>query len=185
MPSDIFVILWFFVPAAFANMAPIIAARLPYIQNWKAPMDFGATFRGKPLLGKNKTWRGLVSGALAAILVLWLQQYLVANISWLADWTAQVDYSALPIVLLGFLFAVGTLGGDAVKSFIKRQVGVAPGKPWPFFDQIGEFLGSVLITLPFVDFSLAQYLWIMVFWVIIDLAISGLGYLMGWKERPI
>lgn len=183
--TDIFTVLWFFVPAAFANMAPIVAARLPYLSKFKAPMDFGATFRGKPLLGVNKTWRGLICGIVAAIFILWLQQLAVSNIGWLADWTSQIDYASLPTLVLGALFAVGTLGGDAVKSFIKRQLNVEPGRPWPFFDQIGELVGCVLITLPFVVFSAAQYVWLLGLWVLIDLGISFLGYLTGWKERPI
>lgn len=183
--KEVFTVLWFFVPAAFANMAPIIAARLPYARDWKARMDFGKTFRGKPLLGTNKTWRGLASGIIAATIVLWLQQLAVAHVDWLADWTAQIDYAGLPTILLGALFGIGALGGDAVKSFIKRQVGIGAGRPWPFFDQIGELLGAALLTLPFVSFSFVQYLWILAVWVIVDLAVSSVGYLMGWKERPI
>lgn len=180
-----FTVLWFFVPAASANMAPVVAARLPFIRAWSAPMDFGRTFRGKRILGANKTWRGLACGIVVGIFTVWLQQYAVAHTAWLADWTGQVDYASLPTVLLGALFGLGALGGDAVKSFIKRQVGVAPGRPWPFFDQIGEITGSALLTLPIVAFSPAQYLWVLTIWVIVDLAVSSVGYLLGWKERPI
>ena len=32
--------------------------------------------------------------------------------------------------------------GDAVKSFFKRRVGIAPGSSWLFFDQLDFFVGA-------------------------------------------
>lgn len=185
MLSDILFALWFFLPAATANMAPIIAAKISWLQPYQAPMDAGRTFRGKRILGANKTWRGLLSGIVAATVTLAVQQFVVANTSWMNSFAGQVDYVTLPLLLLGPLFAVGTLGGDAIKSFFKRQLNASPGKPWPIVDQIGEILGAALITAPFAAFSSAQYLWVIVIWVVVDLGVSSLGYLMGWKERPV
>lgn len=183
--SDILFALWFFVPVATANMSPVVAARIPAFQRLGIPLDGGRTFRGKPILGPNKTWRGLLCGVGVATLTLAVQQAIVARTGWFDSFANQVNYATLPTLILGPLFAIGTLGGDACKSFIKRQLNVVAGRPWPFFDQVGEILGAALITAPFVAFGVAQYLWVIVIWVVVDLGVSMLSYLAGWKERPV
>src|SRR4051794_37558808 len=121
MLKEIFFALWFFAPAGAANVMPILVAPIPWLKRFNAPMDFGLAFRGKRVLGSHKTWRGLISGVLAALLALWLQQLMVAHIGWLHEWTRQVDYASLPTLILGPLFGLGALGGDAIESFFKRQ----------------------------------------------------------------
>lgn len=185
MVADILLAMWFFVPVGFANMSPIVAARIAWLKPLGVPIDAGKTFRGRRILGANKTWRGLLAGIVVATLTVWLQQTLAGHATWLNDFPGDTAYADLPTVLLGVLFGVGTLGGDAVKSFIKRQLDVAPGKPWPFFDQIGEILGAIVVTLPVVMFDFWVYVWIVVLWLVIDIGVSGLSYLAGWKERPL
>jgi CDP-2,3-bis-(O-geranylgeranyl)-sn-glycerol synthase len=182
--GDILIALWFFVPVAFANMAPVVVSKMPWFARFTTPIDFGGTFRGRRILGANKTWRGLIAGIIAGTLAFWLLQLTAGQSSWLADFPGDTAYADLPTILFGVLFGIGTLGGDAVKSFIKRQMDTAPGKPWPFFDQIGEILGAILVTLPFVMFGFWVYVWVAVLWVVIDLGVSALAYLAGWKERP-
>jgi CDP-2,3-bis-(O-geranylgeranyl)-sn-glycerol synthase len=38
--------------------------------------------------------------------------------------------------------------GDAVKSFFKRQIGVAPGASWIGFDQLDFFIGAYAFVAP-------------------------------------
>lgn len=185
MLSDIFFALWFFLPAGMANMVPILVVKIPVISRWNAPLDFGASFRGKRVFGDHKTWRGLIAGIVAATLILWLQQYLVGHVSWIADNTSQIDYLALPTLILGPLFAIGALGGDAIESFFKRQRNVAPGQGWFPFDQLDYIIGGAIATAPFVALSLVQYAWLVFLWLIVHLVASAIGYLLGLKEKPI
>lgn len=185
MAGDILVALWFFVPVGFANMTPIVASKISWLSRFSAPLDMGKTLRDHRILGANKTWRGLIAGTLVATMTFWLQQQIVGRGDWLSDFPGSTAYVDLPTILFGVLFGLGTLGGDAVKSFIKRQLDVAPGKPWPFFDQVGEILGAILITLPFVMFGFWVYVFIVILWVVVDFGSSMLAYLAGWKERPL
>jgi hypothetical protein len=182
---DIFFALWFFLPAAIANVVPIFVAPLPGLRNYDAPMDCGLTFRGKRLLGSHKTWRGLIAGLLFATLTLWLQQLGAAHVAWIHHATSQVDYVALPTLLLGPLFALGALGGDAIESFFKRQRGVAPGHGWFPFDQIDYIIGGALVTMPFVQLTILQYAWLIVLWLVVHVISTYIGYLLGLKERPL
>jgi CDP-2,3-bis-(O-geranylgeranyl)-sn-glycerol synthase len=184
MIEDVLFAIWFFLPAGFANMVPVVAAKMPVIKNWNAPLDFGTTFRGKRIFGANKTWRGLGSAIIVAVPVLWLQQYLVRRTGWFDD-IDNVNYVALPTLLLGALLALGALGGDAVKSFFKRQRGIKPGTVWFPYDLIDHIVGAALIAIPFVIFSWWIYLALIIIWLLLNIAISYGGYFLGIKERPV
>jgi len=183
--NDVFFALWFFLPAGVANVFPILVAKLPLLRRWDAPIDLHRTFRGQRVLGDHKTWRGLVVGIIMATVALGLQQVLVRHFGWAQTLTAQVDYVGLPTLILGPLFGLGALGGDAIESFFKRQRRVAPGRGWFPFDQTDYIIGGAIATAPFVSLSLLQYLWLLVLWLMVHLAASYVGYLLGLKERPI
>lgn len=185
MLKELFFALWFFLPAGAANMIPIPVAAIPQLKRFDTPFDFGKTWRGKPIFGAHKTWRGLVAGIIFATIVLYLQQRLVAHSTWLQNWTDQVDYAQLPTLVLGPLFAVGALGGDAIESFFKRRVGIAPGHGWFPFDQTDYIIGAAIVSIPFVSLSALQYVALVFFWLVASLAASAIGYLLGLKERPI
>lgn len=185
MLHDMLFALWFFLPAGIANVTPILVAPLPGLRKLNAPIDCGLLFRGKRVLGSHKTWRGLVSGVLLATLTLWLQQLAVEHFHWAQVLARQVDYAHLPTVVLGVLFGVGALGGDAIESFFKRQRGVAPGHGWFPFDQLDYIIGATLASMPFVALSVLQYVLLIVLWLVVHLVASYAGYLLHLKERPI
>ncbi len=182
---ELFFAIWFFLPAGFANATPIFVAHMKLFKDWEAPIDCGLTYRGKRILGSHKTWRGLVTGIVAATVLLWLQRLGVEHSTWLRDWTSQVDYRTLPILIMGPLFAIGALGGDAIESFFKRQRGVAPGHGWFPFDQIDYIIGGALATSGFVQLHFWQYVDLLLIWLLVHIVASYIGYMMGLKERPI
>jgi CDP-2,3-bis-(O-geranylgeranyl)-sn-glycerol synthase len=135
--QEIAAVLYFFVPAYLANMSPVL------VQQWFTPLarpiDGGRMFRGRRVLGDHKTWRGLLAGVVVAPLVLKLQ-VLVHEAGWLHG-LALLDYASCNL-WLGVLMGLGTGVGDAIKSFFKRQIGIAPGKSWIGFDQLDFFIGA-------------------------------------------
>jgi CDP-2,3-bis-(O-geranylgeranyl)-sn-glycerol synthase len=185
MLQDILFALWFLLPAAAANAIPIFAAAIPFLKKYDAPIDGGKTWRGHALLGPHKTWRGIISGIIIATFVLWIQQLLAANFSWTELVTGHVDYATLPTLILGPLFAIGALGGDAIESFFKRQRNIQSGGSWVPFDQLDYIIGSVLVSLFFVILTPMQYVWIFIVWFLTHLLASYIGYLLGLKKAPI
>lgn len=182
---EIFFALWFFLPAGIANMMPIFAARWPIIKHWEFPMDFGLSFRGKRVFGEHKTVRGLIIGIIFATLTLWLQQLAARHVGWVADWTDHIDYTTLPVLALGPVFALGALLGDAIESFFKRQINIPPGEGWFPFDQIDYIVGGAIATMPFVTLSIPQYLLLILLWFITHIVSTVIGYLIGVKDKPI
>ena len=129
--------LYFFVPAYLANMSPVLVQ--PWFTSLATPIDAGCTFRGRRVLGDHKTWRGLLAGIAVAPLVLELQ--ILAHRAGLMRGVALLDYASCSL-WLGVLLGLGTGVGDAVKSFFKRQIGIAPGASWIGFDQLDFFIGA-------------------------------------------
>lgn len=183
--KELFFALWFFLPAAIANMMPIFAAHWKSLKKYDYPMDFNRSFRGKRIFGDHKTIRGLVVGMLFSTLVLWLQQLLVAHLHFVADLTDQVDYTQLNVLVLGPLFGLGALLGDAIESFFKRQRGVKPGDGWFPFDQTDYIIGGAIATMPFVRLSILQYIWLIFIWLIIHVISTVIGYKLGLKDKPL
>ncbi len=166
---------WLFLPAGVANISPMFAARLPLLRNLSTPMDFGNTFRGKPVFGKNKTWRGIFFGSFTAGLV-GLIQYKVIGSS---------DIPAFYIFIPAFAMGWGALVGDAVESFFKRQRGVKSGGGWFPFDQIDYIIGGLLFAYPFYMPSFKLILTIFILYTGLHIAGSYIGYLLKMKPSII
>ena len=64
---------------------------------------------------------------------------------------AVVDYTKW--LLLGLLMGSGALIGDAVKSFFKRRLGIAPGAKFIPFDQTDFAIGALAFTMLFFGIS--------------------------------
>ena len=182
--SDVLLALWFFLPAGLANVAPVFAAKLPFLRTFSFPLDFYATFRGKRILGDHKTIRGLLSGILLGILTVYLQIYLYEQVSLVRSFVT-INYTSINPIVFGFLSAVGALGGDALKSFFKRQLGKPPGKSWFPFDQIDYVIGGIIVTSLYIRLTLPQYLILFVLWSFIHPVATFIGYLLKLRDRPM
>lgn len=172
------------LPAAIANVTPIISAVTPGLTRFEQPIDGNRKWRGKPIFGSHKTWRGLITGIIMASMTFWLQKNAFSQYEWVRQFCEPVNYDALPW-LLGPLLGFGALAGDAIKSFFKRRSGVEAGKSWFPFDQLDYIIGALLVSLPFVRLKLVDYIWIVVIWFGMHLLFSYLGWMVHLKDEPI
>ncbi len=166
--------LWLFLPAGVANAVPVLANRVPLLNRWKTPMDFGGSYRGKRITGNNKTWRGVVLGVFAAGVTGSLQAALTHRSEPLAIW-----------FFIGAIMGFGALYGDAVESFLKRQLGVPAGHSWFPFDQIDYIIGALIAVAPLRLFSLSEMATILVSYFGLHLVVAYMAYLLKLKDRPI
>lgn len=148
-------IIWLFLPALAANSAPVVATRAHWLPQLAVPIDGNRLYKGQPLFGHNKTWRGVVVGLLfgsiAGILQYSLQPQVAPFVSPL--WIYASPFGA---VLWGSWLALGALGGDLLKSFFKRRLLIAPSEGWIPFDQIDMVVGVWCLTIPFINVSWAH-----------------------------
>jgi len=127
------------LPAYFSNMAPVFVKKLNL---FNYPLDFNKTFLGKPILGKNKTFRGIIFGTLLGILTALLQSY-AYNINFFGS-ISFIDYKEW--FAFGALMGFGAILGDSIKSFFKRRAGIESGTPFIPFDQM-DFTAGALIAV--------------------------------------
>ena len=173
-------VLWFFVPAYLANMSPVLVRG--WFQRLATPIDGGRFFRGKRILGDHKTWRGLLVGIVVGTATYELQRLLHAT--GFATGLALLDYADHP-VLPGFLMGLGTGVGDAVKSFFKRRLDIAPGGSWIGFDQLDFMVGAYACVCPVFVPPLLGTAAILPVVFVGSVATTTTGYWLGWKEAWI
>jgi len=136
--------VYFILPGYVANMLPAAFSKSRFLYKLAKPVDRGLTFRGQPLFGEHKTYRGFVVGVGGAIITVWLQK-LFLSVDFFKD-LSLIDYSAVSVWWLGALFGFGTLFGDMLKSFFKRRLSIASGKSWLPFDQIDHAVGALALV---------------------------------------
>lgn len=173
--NNVLFALLFFLPAGFANAAPPLINKVPLINRWKTPLDFGMTVRGQRMFGKNKTWRGLISGMLISGITAWL----------LYPYLGTDTGNTLSHFIIGASLGFGALLGDAIESFFKRQIGIPSGSSWIVFDQIDYVVGAILFSLPFVRLNLIDYVFVVITYFCLHFIVSYIGYVLGFKEKPI
>ncbi|QSP96419.1 CDP-archaeol synthase [Marinobacter salinisoli] len=157
------VLLELFVMLVLANGAPVVAARL-FRRKWAAPIDGGRLWSdGRRMLGKSKTWRGLVAGALSCALFSWA-------------------------VGLGFVFGLlfGALGllGDLLSSFSKRRMGLDSSARAVGLDQVPECLLPMVLAVFWGLASWGGTLAIVALFTAANILFSPLLYQLGIRRHP-
>src|SRR3989344_2522112 len=179
--NDIIALFYFLIPAGFANMFASLSTKI--FPNFNYPMDFNIKIFNKRLFGSHKTIRGLIFGLIGAIMGS-LIQYLLINFDYFKNITL-IDYSTYNWILIGFLFGIGTILGDAIESSIKRQMGIAPGKSFMPFDQVDWIIGAFIAMLPVYKIQLIDSFVLLILYFFIHLIIRYLGYLLKLNKEKI
>lgn len=155
-------------------MAPVFAGHIPFLKRWTTPVDMGRMYRHKRIFGNNKTWRGIIFGTIiggvTAIIIS----------SFYKDNTALIGPFWVGCVL-GF----GALGGDALESFVKRQLSIKPGQSWFPFDQLDFIIGGLVSAAIFANLTLKINLLIIVIYFGLHVLTNYFGFLVGIRKRPI
>lgn len=174
---------WFFLPAGIANASPVFANKIPLLNKWSTPLDFGQTHNGKPIFGKNKTWRGLVFGTFMGSLTGTIIYALHPNS--IIELGVNPASPVLFMAWLGALLGFGALLGDAIESFIKRQLSIKSGDAWFPFDQTDYIIGGILLSSLLVQLPALTNITILLLWFGLHLASSYIGFLLKLKDKPI
>ena len=119
-------LIWAFVLAGVAQVS-WFASR--WSRPFAVPIDGGLTFRGKRVFGENKTLKGFVMMVPATALTFPLVAY---SMSFGAPSAAGLwPLTPLGYAALGAWAGLGFMLGELPNSFVKRQLGIAPGEASP------------------------------------------------------
>ena len=158
--------------------------RFGWLRRLEAPIDRGALLRGRPLFGRNKTYRGVVAVALGAAAGYSLQSA--------APELQPPAWRGLPtlgIAFVGFLIGSAAMLSELPNSLLKRQLAIAPGAPgggraaplFYVFDQVDFLAGAWLVVWPWVSPTWPRLLWSIGFVFVVHQAISVIGALLGMR----
>lgn len=173
--------LYFFLPAYFANMTPPLIRKAGLFNFLDKPVDFGRRFKGEAILGKNKSWRGVISGSIIGILVAGLQLWLY-RFSFIKE-ISFFDYSEINILAFGFLISIGAIFGDLLFAFIKRRLKMEPGQKFIPFDQTNYVIGAALFLTPFLKINILIWITIFLLTFFLHLIINRIGYHLGLHKN--
>ncbi len=74
------------------------------------------------------------------------------------------------------------MGGDAAKSFVKRRLGIAPGKPWIPWDQVDFVLGALILVGGRAALSWADVAIVLLLSAAGHILVSHVAYWIGVRD---
>lgn len=156
-------LVYVMLPAYVANMAAPLAKFWP---GWNRPIS-------RQWLGDHKTTVGFLLGVAAGVLTSSLQ----SHISW-----SPGSFEPSSRIAVGCVQGIGAMSGDAVKSFFKRRVGIAPGRPWVPADQLDFILGAMLLGWPWLQMRPLEVALILAFTVVAHIVVNHIAFRMGVRD---
>jgi CDP-2,3-bis-(O-geranylgeranyl)-sn-glycerol synthase len=156
-------------------------------RRWSWPLDGGRRFRGRRLLGDNKTARGFVVMVPATGLAFMVLALAGSGTPGLWPLT-PAQYLGL-----GILAGAGCMLGELPNSFIKRQLRIPPGSPAPgavarplFFvvDRLDSTLGALAALMLSVPVPPATVASVLLVGVALHGVLSVVTFRLGGKARP-
>jgi len=160
-------------------------------QSLAIPLDGGRMFRGRPILGENKTLRGFVvmipatAIAFAAVaIVISLPQGTPPATVWQLT---PVGYAAL-----GAWAGFGFMAAELPNSFVKRQLGILPGQAPASgltrticftIDHLDSIVGMLVAVTIAVHTPWTTWLWVLILGPSVHLLFSWWLFRLGVKGR--
>ena len=181
-------LLYFGSPLLLAALLHGFCIKYDWFSFLKKPLDLGIEFRGKRIFGNHKTWRGLLMNVVGCCLGTAVQAGFQKG-GFIPDQVLWVDYTREGW-LVGLLLGLGTTLGELPNSFLKRQKGIEPGKKgkglWGIvffvFDQIDFLIGIWICLFFLIKPSALVVLWSFLLALLLHLAVSITGFLLGMRK---
>jgi hypothetical protein len=124
--DPISVALFLMTSFVLAGLAQVAWLALPWSHLFASPIDRGMTFRGRRVFGENKTARGFVVMIPAAALAFPLVAFEFTHVGPAAAGLWPLTHAGY--AALGAWAGLGFMLGELPNSFVKRQLGIAPGE---------------------------------------------------------
>lgn len=179
---------WVYLPVIGAPIAHAPVLRFDLLPGLNRPIDGGAAIRGRRLFGDNKTWRG---AAVMSAGVFGCATALRRSSGYRARLPRELQ--TLHPTVFGGALALGTVLGELPNSFLKRQLGIAPGTQrhsaagaaFYILDQGDFVLGISLLLAPFWRVSPGQALDAFATVATVHAVVNLIGYAIGARRSPL
>lgn len=183
-------------------LSPIIAGiinsiwcKTKYMKLLQYPMDNGKNFiDGKRIFGDNKTWKGFMGYIVLNIvcMVIWGMVCRGTNLEHYNMFYESTQNNLINNVLIGFWLGLAYAAFELPNSFIKRRLGIVPGKSisgflkafFVFFDQADSVFGCVLVVYIYANMSVGFYFIYVLVGAVTHILINMLLYCLKLRKNP-
>ena len=151
------------LPIYLANMAAPFARHWP---GWNHPIS-------QRWLGSHKTLVGFALGVATAVAVTFVQ----FRVAWSGSLISYEQW-----LLLGLGCGIGALGGDSIKSLIKRRLGIAPGRSWVPADQLDFVVGGLIVLSFWANLNWLDLVSLLVLSFVGDIMVNHVAFELGFRD---
>jgi len=181
--------LWFVLPVLLAGLVHVAVIKLSWFpQLARYYLDAGLTWRGRRVLGDNKTVRGLIVMVGTTVLVTAVLSHAFVSVHQrLAVAQLQVTHPSI----WGLLLGAGYILGELPNSLLKRQLNIPPGEMpsdrrkalfWTI-DQLDSVGGVFLVLLPVWRPDLVFVSIVVAIALLLHPSVAALMVALGLKDR--
>lgn len=183
------------MPPILAGILNMAWCKAPFGKGLNVPIDHRKILKdGKRLFGDNKTWKGFLGISVLTVIcaVIWgavcgSDGYLFEHNYMYRNFDNTLIYNIVMGLALGFAYALFELPN----SFIKRRMGISPGKAinglkgkgFVFFDQADSVFGCVLVLSFVCRMTVAFYFLYVLVGTLTHLLINVLLYLVKLRKN--
>lgn len=117
---------WLILPVVLGGLGHVAVLKTDLLRALSVPLDGGACWRGRPVFGANKTWRGIVVMTGSTALASGAQAALTRRLRWRSALEME-DSARLNAWAVGAVYGLIYCVAELPNSFVKRRLGIAPG----------------------------------------------------------
>lgn len=158
------------------------------------PMDGGKNFvDGKRIFGENKTWKGFL-GYIVFNMICMILCGILCNVTQIEEYNMfynKLDNNVINNLLIGFLLGLAYGLFELPNSFLKRRLGIVPGKSisgiakafFVFLDQADSVFGCALVVCLFTPMTVGLYFAYVVVGAVTHIIINMLLYALRLRKN--
>ena len=181
-------------PVILAGIFNMIFCKLNVLKSIQIPMDGGRVLGdGNRIFGDNKTWKGFLGYLIFGTVFTVIWGFAIRNTSlnsldfFYVNNENTLGFNIVVGLLLGFAYALFELPN----SFVKRRLGITPGKPatgikkavFVFVDQADSIFGCALVVWLFYDLGILRYLGFVVVGAVTHIVFNMLLYFAHLRKN--
>jgi hypothetical protein len=180
---------WLILPVVAAGMVHVLVLKRGLMGKLAQPVDGGLYCNGTPILGANKTWRGLLIMTIATSCFTRVQSTIEYRVRKSTLGASAVE-ALLPSWEAGAAVGLAYSLAELPNSFIKRRLGVVPGsigERMPvvqyIVDQTDSVLGCLLVLRSIHRLRGEEAAAVFVLGTMIHIGVDQLLYGIGVKRH--
>ena len=183
------------MPVVIGGAANMVFTKTTLYRRHRSPIDGGKSCPdGRRIFGDNKTWAGffgMIAATSIAQMVWGLLSASFYTIGSMNELYCHFDNTFLLNAAAGVLFGLAYVIFELPNSFIKRRIGIQPGKTAhglrgiAFFiiDQIDSLLGVVLILALISGLTVPQYIQYIILGALTHIALNASLYALRIRKN--